>query len=393
MKNLFFTSARNQYLFQNKIKYLDFCMSNGAMILGHSSNIYKETLKKHSYIGSNYSFENIYNINYTKAILKKFSFLKEIKFCNSGSEANIRALRILRTITNKKKFIMMNGSWHGSVDSFMFDLNKNKKTKELGGKSFSKKDMILIEYNNYEKSIELIKKYKNQVCGIFIEPIQASCPTKRSEDYVKNIFKYCKKNNIYIVFDEIITGLRLKKLTFFNKYNLKPDIVTFAKIFGGGSPIGLCCYNNNIKMQLDKPKNKVFFGGTFSGNPLSSNLGLNTFNFLLKNSKKINQHINSISEYIVKKINHYSAEKSIEFKMQNYESIIRPIFSSKTILNKLDREKNDPYLVKSKALRDYLVKNKIFIGGNCNFFISYSHTKKNADDLIKKILLYLKKSS
>ena len=126
---LIISSARNNYLYdQKKKKYLDFCMSSGCMILGHSNKIFLGEIKKQINLGSNYSSNNIYKKEYEDILKKEFNEFNEFIFCNSGSEANLRALRIARSISKNKKLAMTSGSWHGALDNFMFDLNlKNKR--------------------------------------------------------------------------------------------------------------------------------------------------------------------------------------------------------------------------------------------------------------------------
>ena len=143
MDKLVIEAAKNQYLYANNQKYLDFCMSNGAMILGHSNKIFLKSINNQKNFGSNFSFTNIQNEKYKNEIKKMFIQYKGIHFCNSGSEANIRALRIIKTITSKKKFAMINGSWHGSVDNFMFGLSEKNKIFETGGSSYQQRDVIM----------------------------------------------------------------------------------------------------------------------------------------------------------------------------------------------------------------------------------------------------------
>jgi glutamate-1-semialdehyde 2,1-aminomutase len=390
MKDLQFYKAKNQYLYSKNKKYLDFCMSNGAMILGHSNPIFKSSINYQKNFGSNYSYKNFNNEQFKKEIKKSFKNYSNIQFCNSGSEANIRALRVIKAVTNKKKFAMINGSWHGSVDNFMFDLNKKNQIIGKGGSSFHKNEVIMLKYNDLEQSIDLLKKNKKKISGLIIEPIQASCPSKESEKYIQTIYNFCKKNKIYIIFDEIITGLRVKQLCVFKKLNLKPDIVTFAKIFGGGLPIGICCIDENLSKKLDKLEKKVFFGGTFSGNPFSSIVGLNTFKYIKKNKSKIFKHIQTISNYIEREINFFCEKKNIQFKIQSYDSILRPIFSNKTILNKIQREIYDPNLSNTQDLRKYLLKNLIFVGRNGAIFISQKHNMNDAKKLVKIVIKFLK---
>ena len=93
------SSANKKYLYdEKKNRFLDFCMSSGCMILGHSNKIYSEEIKKQISLGSNYSSNNIYKKKYEKKLKKEFKQFDSFVFCNSGSEANLRALRIAKSI-------------------------------------------------------------------------------------------------------------------------------------------------------------------------------------------------------------------------------------------------------------------------------------------------------
>ena len=185
----YFTKAKSQILYSNKKKYLDFSMSSGAMILGHSNEIFKKVLKKNLQLGSNFSFTNIYQRQYKASLLNTFPEFKDLVFSNSGSEANIRAIRSLRAITKKNKLAMVNGSWHGSIDDLMFDL-KHQKKKRLNQISLSsgidhnKQNTILLPYNDIRITKEILLKEKKNLAAVVIEPIQCSVPSSQSLKYV-----------------------------------------------------------------------------------------------------------------------------------------------------------------------------------------------------------------
>jgi glutamate-1-semialdehyde 2,1-aminomutase len=396
-KEIIIEKAENKYLYAKKKKYLDFSLSSGAMILGHSNNIFKKTLIDQLKKGSNYSSNNTNQVNFKKFLKKTFSELEGFEFSNSGSEANIKALRIARSISKKNSFAMVNGSWHGSVDQFMFDFKQNNKLNLSGleelssGTGNSKKDLVMLPYNNIKLSQKILDKNLNKISVVVIEPIQCGLPNKDSIEYLDFLIKYCRSKKILIWFDEIITGMRVKKLSIFKKYNLKPDLVTFAKCFGGGMPIGITSYNSFVKKKLSKLQKKVFFGGTFSGNPISTIVGLNTCKYLKQNHSKINKYINYLARHLEDKINSYCKNNKIKFRLLRYESLLRPIFTEKNIINKLDRNKYDPKFKKSIELKNFLLKKNIFLSANCCFFISYCHTKKDIENLSKILKAYLKK--
>ena len=388
-QEIIISSANKKYLYDyKKNRFLDFCMSSGSMILGHSNKIYLKEIKKQISIGSNYSSNNIYKKEYENTLKKVFTKFDSFVFCNSGSEANLRALRIAKSISKKKKVVMTSGSWHGSLDNFLFDLRfKNKKFDKYellsSGVDLNKEETIIIPHNDINNSKKILDKNISKISMIIVEPIQASAPNTESYKYLKFLENYCKKKRVILCFDEIITGLRVKNLSIYKKYNLKPDIVTFAKCFGGGLPIGIVAYNKIIKKKLEKLKNKIFFGGTYSGNPLSTRIGHKTFKFILKNQNIINTKINYLGELIENEINQFCEKNNINFKFLRYESILKPAFNLKKQTKKFEKNK---YFIQ---FRNYLLKNKIFISNNCCFFISYCHNRQDCSKLIATIKKFL----
>ena len=395
-KEIIITRAKNQYIYSGTKKYLDFSLSSGAMILGHSNTIFQKTLKKQINLGSNYCSDNSNKIEYEKYLKKNFNEMSNFIFSNSGSEANIRALRLARAISKKNSYAMVNGSWHGSIDPFMFDfqdgnLIKKDKLDELSlGMGQNKKELIMLPYNNIALSKKILDKNYQKISVIVIEPIQCSVLNIDTIKYLNFLQNYSKSKKILLWFDEIITGMRVKKLSIFRKYNLKPDIVTFAKCFGGGLPIGITCYNTKVKKKIKTLKKNIFFGGTFSGNPMSTKLGLETFKYVNKNQKKINNHINNLAAILEKNINTYCVNNQIEFRLQRYESLLRPMFTSQTITNKFDRNRYDFNFIKTLNFKNYLINKKIFLSNNGCFFISYCHSKKNIVLISNIIKAYLK---
>lgn len=394
-KELIITKGKGQYLYTKKNKYLDFSLSSGAMILGHANKIFIKSLKNSFLKGSNFSSNNIYKVDYEKTLKSTFPEMKEFIFSNSGSEATIRALRIARSITNKKKYAIVNGSWHGSVNEFMYDLKKTKKIPNTvslsSGIESNNKDVIVLPCNNQKQTLKLLKKNYKQISMIIVEPVQCSVPNSKIIGYLKFLEKFCKKNKIILCFDEIITGLRVQKLSIFKKFKLKPDIVTLSKCFGGGLPIGITCINNKVSKKKNVLKKKIFFGGTFSGNPLSSKVGNDTLVYYKKNQTSFNNKINNLANYLETEVNKYCKINKINFKLIRYESIVRPIFTNKEIINKMDRESYDKNFNKSLNFKKFLESKNIYISSNCCFFISVCHNKNNINKLINVIKFFLKK--
>ena len=126
------SKAKNQFIYSlNNKKYLDFIISSGAMIFGHSPVFLVKKLKKQLSYGTNFSSFNYSEEKYKKLLNKTFKDYNNFIFSNSGSEANIRAIRIVRAISNKRKIAIFSGSWHGSIDTTLVEENNNKKTHSI----------------------------------------------------------------------------------------------------------------------------------------------------------------------------------------------------------------------------------------------------------------------
>ena len=285
-------------VFSKKKSYIDLSCGAGTLLLGHNSYIRIKSIKDYLKLGlSQFSHPNKSAVSLSESLKKVFPKFHKFVLCNTGAEANIKALRVARAATGKNLVINVNGSWHGSVDQFLFNIknnynfyeeNKNKITSLSDGidpKLTS--NLKYIPFNNIKVSKKILDKYKNKISCVLIEPIQGGFPTEESEEYLKFLNNYCKKNNLILFFDEILTGIRINCSSVQSLYGIKTGLSTFGKIIGGGMPIGLVGISKEVYQKLKKKDKKIFFGGTYSGNSLSAYVGKRTLDYIIKNKKKI----------------------------------------------------------------------------------------------------------
>ncbi len=381
-----FIKAKGSYVFDGK-KLIDLSFCAGSIILGHNHYVFKNAIKNYLKKDiSNFAAPNIYAENYAKILRKKLKNCSKIIFCNSGTEAIIKSLRIVKALSEKKKIVSVTGSWHGSVDKLLFTPGKNLKPNYLSsGLSISdKKNLIFIPYNNIEKSKKILIKNKKYISCIIIEPIQGALPTANCKKYLKFLKNFCKKNKKILIFDEMITGLRSRGNSLQNFFNIKSDISIFGKAVGGGLPIGLIAISKEIEKHLLKKKNKVFFGGTFSGNSMVSYVGMSVFDFIQKNKKEIFKKLNYLSSKFEKNLNYFFKEKKLDLKIYRFESLMRIIFTKQKINDRLQRD----FFEKSKSkkiqqFKNFLYKNNIYYSSSGLIFFSYSTSERDVNYLIR----------
>ena len=374
---------------KNNSKYLDLTSAGGTSLLGHNNRIFRKSIQ--SFLNkrlSNFALPNAHAENFSKSLSYIFPQFAKFIFCNSGAEANLKAIRIARAITKKDKIVNITGSWHGSIDQFLFTIGKgNKKIKLSDGLERSiEKKLIYAPYNDFEQTKKILDENRKKICCVMIEPIQGCLPSDTNMNYLKALSNYCKKRNIILILDEIITGLRTDCSSVQNKYGLYSDISTFGKAFGNSLPIAFIGISKKIEKKITSKKLKIFFGGTFSGNSLSMFVANEFLKFVIKSKKQIFEKLEINSKKFCNKITDYINSNNINARIIRFGSVIRLIFSNRYPKNRLQRDffekKNN-----SKRLKfiNYLKRNKIIFPSNGIIFFNTSLKSKQINTLIKII--------
>ena len=388
-KKFFLSGAKFDKLISGNKKFLDLSSSGGCLILGHQGEINEKIFKlvKKNKV-SFFSAPNIYSLKFSlllKKIFKNYNFI----FCNSGAEANLKALRICRTLKKGKFILKVSGGWHGSVDDFLIKKEKsNKKFISDGIDKYHLNKIKFLEFNNFKQTEKIIKKYKKNSFCIIAEPIQAGFPLNVKK-YNLFLREMSKKHKIPLIFDEIITGLRDDGTSYSINNKIFPEVITLGKAFAGGFPIGIIA----VKKSLKKYTKNIFFGGTYSANSLSMIAAYYYTSNIIGNKKKIFQRINNLSENFVNRVNDFITLIRIDAQILNYKSILRIIFSKKKIK---DRSERDFFEIdqskKIEKFKIFLRKKKIYYTTNGIFFIPFQISKKNFEYVIKNICAGLLKN-
>jgi glutamate-1-semialdehyde 2,1-aminomutase len=179
------------------------------------------------------TYPNIQAVKFSKLLGKIFKKYPKFVLCSTGSEAITKALRIAKAITNKKIVVAVTGSWHGSAEKLLFNSFNGKNYPLSDGlDDYNLKNLKFIEYNNFEKTEKILNSHKKKISCIIVEPIQGCLPDYKFIKYIKYLYNYAKKNRILIIFDEMITGLRVNRNSVQEYLKILPDISIFGKSFG-----------------------------------------------------------------------------------------------------------------------------------------------------------------
>ena len=352
-------------------RFIDTTMGSGAQIIGHNNPLIKETSKQIKkgtvYTIPNYHTKKVnFYLNHINPELHD-----EYIFCNSGTEANMRALRLARAYTGKDIIGRFHGGWHGGLDGFLEEHPSNKGVPQNINSLFK-----VLPYND-DSCFEMIT---SEMAAVIIEPVQGSNPRSDIKGFLHKLRKRCNEVGVLLILDEIMTGFRLSPKGGAGIFNIIPDIVTYGKVLGGGFPIGAV----GGKKEIMQTQN-VFYGGTFSANPLSmyaSKLILKT----IINKEHIDyNYLDSTGKLFRNTLNKHFEETNKQIRAIGCGPINRLIFTDRFIKNRKDRDKFEAPNAQ-KIFSDKLKKSGVFLNGNGLFHFSMSHTPKVINKIIKVII-------
>lgn len=272
-------------------KYEDYWMGHGTHILGHSPDFVIDKVYEVSRYGTHFGFENIYAIEYAELLTKIIPNCNMVKFTNSGTEANMYAIRLARTYTKRRYIVKIKGGWHGGLDQLHTGVSPPFIGPESAGLPEDLiKYTISISYNDLNELERVLKSY--DVAAVIMEPVPgAGGCIEPIEGYLKGVRELVDRYGSLLIFDEVITGFRLSLGGAQEYFNVKADIITLGKIIGGGMPgAGALCGKEEIMSLLNHikypdPRNRSFHGGTFTGNPITIVAGFTLIDYLNRNKE------------------------------------------------------------------------------------------------------------
>jgi glutamate-1-semialdehyde 2,1-aminomutase len=316
---------------------IDYCMGYGAVFLGHNNKDIALEVKNQIDKGNLFCIPTEKEIELAEQCTKIIPGAEMVRITTTGAEATMHAIRLARAFTKKMKIIKFDGGYHGAFD---YVLNKagsgavELENTEDGILNESIKKTLTIPFNDIdtlESTIEKDKNNEDDIACIIIEPVLANSGLILPEkEYLNNIRKITKENNIVLIFDEVVTGFRLSLGGAGEFFGIKADIATFAKALGNGYPISLIAGKKEIMSQL-APIGKVYQASTFAGNPLSVTASLKTLEILSKDKNSIYPKVSKTCDRVVNGIKDIAQDKKIDIVINSISSMFQIFFTKKLV--------------------------------------------------------------
>lgn len=256
-----FASAHGNYLTDTTGKtYLDFSSGIGVTNLGYHPYVNQALTEQ---VGKILHQPNLYHNQLQEDVASLLIADKDYLafFCNSGAEANEAAIKIARKASGKQEIITFQNSFHGRTFGSMSATGQDKIKQGFGEG---------VPHFNYAvfNDIDSVKALANkETAAIMLELVQGESGVQPADkDFVKALSKYCQETGIYLIVDEVQTGIgRTGKLYAYEHYDIEPDIFTLAKGLANGVPVGAML----AKSSLGEAFSYGSHGSTFGGNKLA----------------------------------------------------------------------------------------------------------------------------
>jgi len=267
--------------------YIDYVLSWGPLILGHTHPKVVNALKKAIERGTSYGAPTRLEIELAELVLKAYPSIDKVRMVNSGTEATMSAIRVARGFTGRDKIIKFEGCYHGHADGLLVKAGSGATTFGVPDspgvpKSYAK-NTITLPFNDVNALKAVIKNEWKSIACVIIEPVVGNigCVLPKS-GFLESLRKLTKDYGIVLIFDEVMTGFRVSYGGAQAYYGITPDMTCLGKVIGGGLPVGAYGGKKEI-MSMVSPEGPVYQAGTLSGNPLAMTAGIETLKILSKN--------------------------------------------------------------------------------------------------------------
>jgi len=383
---------------------LDFIGNYISLILGHSHPKIIEVVKSQLEYGTVFSSPTEYENILGEKIQERMPSIRSLRFTNSGSESTILAILAAKGFNGRKKIAKFEGAHHGTNEATM--VSTSPSLKDLGTSVTPKpipdgphisdsvlKNTVVLPFNDKDETEKLILENRKELAAVIAEPILGSAgiiPARH--EFISSLREVTARNDIPLIFDEVVTGFRVSRGGAQEYYGVKPDLTALGKNIGGGFPTAAVGGREDMMAQFDPiHTNGIFHSGSFNANPISMRAGIALMDEL---SSDLYRQLDNLGTNAVNSLRKLFSDEHIESKITRIASLFCVHFTSEEVTDYRSTLKENTEkqfnLFLGLLLNDVLISKR---GIGC---VSEPMTNREVDSLVHKtaqVLPYIKESS
>jgi len=317
---------------------IDFVCTWGPAIHGHNPPRIRDAVEEALQKGTSFGTPNPYEVEIAETVVEMVPSLEQVRFCNSGTEATMSAIRLARGATGRHLIVKFAGCYHGHVDSLLVKAGSGALTQgnpDSAGvpPAFASQTRIL-EFNDVEGLESLFEKEGAEIAAIIVEPYPANCGLILPDaGFLRRLREVCSNYGALLIFDEVMTGFRIAPGGVQEKEGITPDLTAMGKIIGGGLPVGAFGGRRDLMQQL-APVGPVYQAGTLSGNPLAMAAGMASLEQLREENPY--GRLDKMGRGLQKALLETASEKGLPLQVPQTGSMFALFFAEEPVRNYTD---------------------------------------------------------
>ncbi|ARA86699.1 MULTISPECIES: glutamate-1-semialdehyde 2,1-aminomutase [Bacillus] len=315
-------------------EYIDYVLSWGPLILGHSNEKVVKEIQKTAEHGTSFGAPTELETELAELVIDRVPSIEIVRMVSSGTEATMSALRLARGYTGRNKIVKFEGCYHGHGDSLLIKAGSGVATLGLpdspGVPESIAKNTITVPYNDLESMKLVFQEFGEDIAGVIVEPVAGNMgvvpPVK---GFLEGLRELTETHGALLIFDEVMTGFRVGYNCAQGYFGVTPDLTCLGKVIGGGLPVG--AYGGKAEiMEKIAPSGPIYQAGTLSGNPLAMTAGLETLKQLTPESY---QEFSRKADRLEKGISEAAEKNGIPCTFNRAGSMIGFFFTNEPVIN------------------------------------------------------------
>ena len=342
------------------IERIDMLGNYTAMILGHAHPKVVEAIRKQAALGTGFAAANPVEVQLAELLCERVPSLEAVRFCNSGTEATMFAMRLARAFTGRPKIARIEGGYHGTHDyaevSTHPDVDRAgppdapiAQADSIGTPSWALEQTVVLPFNNPDAAEAIIRREAGGLAAVILEPIiGAGGVIAATPAYLERLRSVTAELSILLIFDEVIS-LRVAPGGAQELYGVMPDLTTLGKIIGGGLPVAAFGGRADVMELLDpRRKPNLAQGGTYNGNPLGMAAGLAAMTEL---TPDVYEDLNRKGARVCEQLTEVLATHGVRAQVNGVGSLFAIHFTDQPVVD-----------YRTKASSDQKVTHEFFLG-------------------------------
>jgi glutamate-1-semialdehyde 2,1-aminomutase len=386
----FITRGQGPYIWDaDGQRYIDFCGSWGASILGHAPTAVTAAVGRIARRGMSFGTPTEAESELGQLIQKAIPSMARMRFVSSGTEAVMSAIRVARAATQRENIVKFAGCYHGHADSLLVKSGSGVLTlsspDSAGVPAALAQKTRVLPYNDIDAVKDLFRREGQAIAAVIVEPVAANMGlVPPRPGFLEELRALTTQHGALLIFDEVITGFRLTFGGAQNVFKILPDLTCLGKIVGGGMPLAVYGGRRDI-MEWVAPLGPVYQAGTLSGNPVAVAAGLATLSQLKNRSPY--KALDALTAWFVEELEETARETGVPLRLNRMGSLWSMFFTNAPVVDLVSAQRSSArtYAIFFQALLERGVYLPPSAFETC--FLSTTHTRP----ILKKTLQAMEK--